>query len=410
MMRRQDPTSPLAQWTLLSVVFVDLVGFGILAPLIPFYVMRTGVPTASVTLIIASYSLFQFIAMPFFGHISDRFGRRPVLALSMAGHAASWVLLAFSDSWQMLLIARCLGGITSANLPTAYAYVTDTTPAQDRTKALGRISGSFALGFVVGPMIGGLLAGSGDVMNANLERPALAAAFLSLLSFLGILLFLPESHPVKADGSRGPARPSFLKGLAQVGQRPVIVAIVILCLMVITCVAIREAIMSIWAYERLALNAREIGIVLAVSGMTIGIVQFFLMGPLAKRFGEVRLAYAAIFLFAAGWIGLILSANLWHVAAATIASGAATAFFQTNMQSLLSQQAGASERGMIMGVYQSSSSIARFIGQASSGSIYAIGGANAPFAIGAAVMIPALLVMIWIGRHLAQISANAAAE
>lgn len=389
--------SARARWTLWLVVFVDLVGFGILAPLVPFYGLRTGLSPAVITLVVATYSLCQFLAMPLWGHVSDTRGRRPVLLVSMAGHALSYALLGIADSWQMLLAARALGGVTSANLVTAYAYVADISAPADRAREMGRISAAFGLGFVIGPALGGLLAGGSTVADANFLAPALAAGGLSLLSFLGILFFLPESHK-PGDAAPGEARPGLLAGLGRALRRPVLAGLVTICIMVVTFVAAREAILAIWANDVLGMSPRDIGLLLAVSGGTITAFQFFAMGPLAARFGSLALVRGALWLYLVAFGGLMIAANWLHVALATVVAAAATALFQTNMQALIAEGAGAHERGMVLGVYQGSSSLARFGGQAVAGSMFVFIGPSAPFAAGAAVMIPAMLLLAWVGR------------
>jgi MFS family permease len=394
-----DPRSARAQWTLWSVVFVDLVGYGVISPLAPFYMVRTGLAADAVTLVIAAYSLAQFLAMPLWGHVSDRWGRRPVLLVSMAGHAASYLLLAVAGDWPTLLLARIVGGVTSANLVTAYAYVADVTPSRDRPKAIGRISAAFGLGFVVGPALGGLLAGGGGVEEANLVAPALAAAAMSALSFAGILFFLPESRGVAGEGATQ-ARPGLLEGLGGLGGRPVICGLVGLGVLVVTFVAAREAILPLWAHDKLGLTPRDVGLLLAVSGAVVALVQFFATGPLSERFGSLRLVAAAVVLFAAGWIGLILSQTWLHLALSIACSAIGTAFFQSNMPALVSERAGAQERGMLLGVYQASNSLARFGGQAASGSMYRFVGQDSQFVLGSVMMAPALLLLAWIGRRM----------
>ena len=410
MLARISPTSPQASATLWLVVFVDLIGFGILAPLVPFYAMRTGLSPAMITLVIAIYSLCQFAAMPFWGHVSDTRGRRPVLLVSMFGHALSYAMLGFADTWAMLLAARILGGITSANLVTAYAYIADVTegPAE-RAKAMGRISAAFGLGFVVGPALGGLLAGGTSINDANLLRPALAAGGLSLLSFLGIIVFLPESHHPGAPIA-GQNKPRLLKSFGSVLQRPVLTGFVIISLMVITFVAAREAILAIWAHDEIGLSPRDIGLLLAVSGGTISLFQFFAMGPLAKKFGSFALVQAALVLYIIAFGGLVLAGSWAHVAMATIVAAVATALFQTNMQTLISTGAKPHERGMVMGVYQGSSSLARFGGQAVAGSMFVALGPNSPFIAGALMMLPAFALLLWTGRKLRAEAPLAAAE
>ena len=161
---------------LFAVVFIDLVGFGILAPLVPFYVERLGARPELITLIIAAHPLAQSLAMPLWGTLSDRRGRRPVLLASMLGHGAAYLLLGFADSLWLLLLARILSGATSANLSTAYAYIADVTTPEERAGAMGRVSSAFGLGFAIGPALGGLLAGGTTMDDANLLRPAIAAA------------------------------------------------------------------------------------------------------------------------------------------------------------------------------------------------------------------------------------------
>ncbi len=397
---------------LLAVVFIDLLGFGILAPIIPFYVERMGVTTEIITLVVALYSLAQFVAMPFWGHLSDRIGRRPVLAISMLGHAVSYVMLAYADSIWWLAIARIFGGATSANLATAYAYITDITEPKNRAKSLGRISAAFGIGFVVGPIIGGFLAGGDSIATANFIVPALVAAGLSMVSFLSILLFLPESRPVDADvPANGRKRPGLAKSLQVALSRPTIAMITGLCCLVITFVAMREAILPLWGHFVHDMNPVTIGTMLSVSGLTVALMQIFAIGPLTERFGEVTLVKAAILFYAIGWFGLIIANNINQIFVALSLTAAATAMFQTCLQSILSQQAEAHERGTVMSIYQSSSSLARFSGQASAGTVYGQISPNAPFAISAIAMLPAMALIFFIGRRIGrQANVESAAE
>lgn len=392
-------TAKHANLVLLVVVFVDLLGFGILGPLIPFYVERMGASAELITFVVALYSLAQFAAMPLWGYLSDRIGRRPVLALSMLGHALSYLLIAYADSVWLLAFARIFGGATSANLATAYAYVADTTTPQERAKALGRISAAFGMGFVLGPVFGGLLAGGNSVEEANFLLPALTAAGMSFLSFAGIMLFLPESKPENAPAAPGKRRLGLIESFHTALARPVIGMMAFLCFLVIIFVAMREAILPLWAHFVHDLSPVDIGIMLGISGGTVTLMQIFGIGPLTKRFGEVALVKSAIVLYALGWLGLIFSVSLMQICLALILAAAATAMFQTCLQSLLSQQAGAHERGTIMAVYQSSSSLARFSGQALAGSAYGQINPNAPFTLGVIAMIPAFGLMYLIGRR-----------
>lgn len=397
------PSSQKAHLALFLVVFVDLLGLGILAPLIPFYVERLGVSPEIITLVIAVYALCQFLGTPFWGGISDRVGRKPVLLISMAGHAASYLILAYADSLLLLIASRALGGFTSANLATAYAYIADTTSEDERAKGLGRISAAFGLGFIFGPLIGGVLATIGSDGATNFVLPALTAMGLSLLSCLGIWLFIPEPARSKArDVSKGAAPAHLFKSLLNISRRPIIFKAILLCFITVLFMAGRETILPLWADTKHAMSVREVGFVISIAGLTLTTVQLTLIGPLTRMFGETHLLKAALLLFAAGWLGIAMATTFLQIVGASILSGIATAFFQTSLQSLLSKRAGASERGSVMGVYQATSSLGRFTGQAGSGTVYAQLGVDAVFLLGALAMGPALVLAILIARGMSQ--------
>ena len=387
--------------TLFAIVFIDLVGFGIVIPLVPFYVERLGAQPELITLIISLHALSQAIAMPMWGALSDRRGRRPVLLISMLGHGAAYVLMGFADSLWWLAVARILSGATAANLSTAYAYIADITTPEERAGAMGRISAAFGLGFAVGPAIGGLLAGGTTMADANLVRPALAAAAFSFAAAAAIWFFLPETQHAAARAAARSETRGLRSDLRRVLERPVITMMLALGLLVVTFMAVRESIFPLWAHYRLGFNARELGIALAYSGLLVSGLQFLGLGRLSARFGELRLVTAATVLFAIGWTGFSLTTTMAACLIALTAQSFGTALFQSSMQTLISKRAGPNERGMVLGVYQSSGALARFMGQAVAGTLYARLGMNAPFLIGAVMMLPALWLALTIGTRLA---------
>ena len=392
-----------AHLALFLVVFVDLLGLGILAPLTPFYVARLGVSPEIITLVIAVYALCQFLGTPFWGGVSDRIGRKPVLLISMAGHAASYLILAYADSLLLLIASRALGGFTSANLATAYAYIADTTSEDERAKGLGRISAAFGLGFIFGPLIGGVLATTGSGEATNFVLPALTAMSLSLLSCLGIWLFIPETAKPKTHEVSSDAAPANLfSSLVSISRRPIIFKTILLCFITVLFMAGRETILPLWADNKHAMSVREVGFVISIAGLTLTCVQLTLIGPLTRMFGESNLLKASLLLFAAGWSSIALATTLFQIIGASILSAVATAFFQTSLQSLLSKRAGPSERGSVMGVYQATSSLGRFTGQAGSGTVYAQLGVDALFLLGAAAMAPALILAASIAKGMSK--------
>lgn len=385
---------------LFAVVFIDLVGFGILAPLIPFYVERLGAGPELITLIIALHPLCQSLAMPLWGALGDRIGRRPVLLVSMFGHAASYLLIGFADSLWMLALARVLSGVTSANLSTAYACVADVTTIEERTGAMGRISAAFALGFAVGPGLGGLLAGGTTMADANFLRPALAASLFSLGAFFAILMFLPETLRRDATSDIPRRRGSTFADIIRIARQPLMAQMLILALIVLVFMSVRESIFTLWANHQHGLSARTLGALLAWTGLLMAGMQFFAMGRLSARFGDVNLIKTAIVCLMVGWLGFTLATDITTLLVAMTIASFGSGFFQSCMQSLLSKRAGTSERGAVLGVYQSSSAMSRFVGQAGAGTLYGQLGANAPFLLGSLAMLPALAMAVRIGRHL----------
>lgn len=396
---------------LFAVVFIDMVGFGILVPLIPFYVARLGAGPELITLIIAVHPLSQSLAMPVWGTLSDRFGRRPILLASMLGHAVAYLVLGFAGSLWMLLLSRVLSGGTSANLSTAYACISDITDPEDRAASLGKISAAFGLGFAVGPALGGLLAGGGEMADANFLRPAIAASLFSIAAFFSILVFLPETLPPEhRSGARAETRSGQLQNIGRIARRPIVTMMIGLCLIVIMCMAVRESIFPLWANYRLGLNARELGWLLAYAGGLICCIQLFGIGRFTARFGELNLVRTAVICLAASWACLIMAGGMATLLVAMTFGALGTAFFQTSMQSLLSKRAGTAERGVVLGVYQSSSSMARFLGQAGSGTMFGQLGQNAPFALGIIAMVPAFFLTLRIGANLSKTPASGSAD
>ncbi|MBT7505127.1 MAG: MFS transporter, partial [Rhodospirillales bacterium] len=182
--------------TLFLIVMVDLIGFGLYIPLLPFFAEHYDATPFMVGLVMAVYSLGQFIAAPFWGQISDRYGRRPVLMVGMAGAAASYIWLGFADTLWMLFAARAISGIMGGNISAAFAYMADITTRENRAKGMGMVGAAFGLGFIAGPAIGGILAGS-DPSNADFQTPAFAAAGLSTIAFILTATVLKESLSIE---------------------------------------------------------------------------------------------------------------------------------------------------------------------------------------------------------------------
>src|ERR1700726_3802074 len=184
------------------IVFVDLVGFGLITPLLPFYAECFGASPQQVTILMAVFSLMSMISAPLWGRISDRIGRRPVLMASMLAAAFAYLWMGFASELWMLFAARAFAGICAGNIAAAQAYIADVTPPDKRAKGMGLIGAAFGLGFIIGPALGGVLAGN-DPAIADLRTPGFLACALSLSALLGVVFLLKESLPA---GLRGAAR------------------------------------------------------------------------------------------------------------------------------------------------------------------------------------------------------------
>jgi MFS family permease len=182
---------------LFVIILLDLMGVGIFNPVFPYFSKSLGASDSIVTIIAALYALGSFITAPIWGRLSDRWGRRPILIISQAGAVTAWIAIAFTEDLWLLAVIRFIVGLFAGNLGAAFAYITDVTTPQNRTKGMGMVGAALSLGFIIGPLVGGFLAGS-DKNAANFELIALFCAGMNFLALLGTLFFLPESLTAEA--------------------------------------------------------------------------------------------------------------------------------------------------------------------------------------------------------------------
>jgi DHA1 family tetracycline resistance protein-like MFS transporter len=387
---------------LFLIVFVDLVGFGIMIPLLPFYVERVGAGPEIITITLGLYSLFQFVAAPLWGRLSDKHGRKPILAWTLSGLAIFYLILGFADSLWMIIVSRVFGGLMAGNISTAFAYVADITTPETRAKGMGMgmVGAAFGLGFIFGPVIGGVLAGS-DAETANFLIPALVAASLTMAAFLGVIFVLPESL---SQGIRDQirAQPKTTVGdrLKSAFNRRALTLLVCIGFAVTMAWALLETTLALWANAILSFGPREIGLLLTYVGVISVIIQGGMIGPLTKRFGERALvAVAVCFLF--GGYGVLAATQGWTlliVSMTLLAIGNALA--NPSLSSLVSKEADDIERGAVLGVYQGASSLARVAGPIYAGVVFVRLGPATPLEIAALCMVPALVMMMALPKRL----------
>jgi multidrug resistance protein len=382
---------------LFIVCVIDILGFGILIPLVPYMADRFGAPPWLITPILGAYSLCQLVAAPFWGRLSDRYGRRPILMSSLFGACLSYVILGFADNLWDLLLSRVLAGFMAGNLAAAFAYASDVSAPENRARALGTVGAAIGVGFMLGPAVGGLLAGS-DEHTANFAIPAAVSAALSLLAISLVFFMLPESHSAEHRTTRrdGPQR----RPLQLLRERPPLRFIVSGAFLVTCSQAILESIFVIWALNKFGFGPRMAGGVLfglafIAVGMQGGGVRL-----LAPRLGEVRLAMCAIFAYVAGLVIVGWSRHLPLALVGLACCGVGSGLFSPSASALASKQATARDRGAVMGTYQSGLSLARAVIPFASGAVYAALGPGAPFLAGACITLPAAW-LIWHSQRVA---------
>jgi MFS transporter, DHA1 family, tetracycline resistance protein len=382
--------------TLFLIVFVDLVGFGLVIPLLPFYAVRFGASPQQVTMLLAIYSLMQLFAAPLWGGLSDRVGRRPVLIVSMAASVAAYLWIGSATALWMLFAARALAGGCAGNIAAAQAYIADITKAEERAKGMGLIGAAFGLGFIIGPALGGLLAGN-DIATADVETPAWVAAGLSLAALCGVLLLLPESLPADRRRVREVSR-SRLAAIPNVLRRPVLSRLILIFFVVILAFAGMESSFALWAIEQFGWGPGQVGYVFAYVGVLSATLQGGLIGPLTRRFGEERLLLGGLASIGTGLLIMTAARNVTVLALAVSALAAGMGLTQPSLNSLISRRAGRDEQGEVLGVSQSVGSLSRVLGPAAAGFFFGEFGRNAVFYWGAGLVAGALFLTLKLVR------------
>jgi DHA1 family tetracycline resistance protein-like MFS transporter len=377
--------SPLA--IVFLTVFIDLLGFGIIIPLLPFYAERFGGSAETVALLSASFSAMQFVFMPIWGRLSDRIGRRPILLLGLFGSFASYLAFGLAGSLPLLFLSRMFAGIAGAPVSTAQAFIADTTTPENRAKGMGLIGAAFGLGFIFGPAIGGILSRWGHVV------PPMFAALLSLLNFVAAWFLLPESRPAHAPAAARPAS-SRLALLRQALTRPTLPALLFIYVTVVAAFSGFETTFALFSERRFGFTQETIGYLFAYVGLVLTIVQGGLVGRTVRRFGERRLVPVALLMMA---LGLALIAFSRSVAELFVANGVLAlgmGFNSPALTSLISRRSDPDNQGGILGVSQGLASLARIVGPAWGGFLFDRWGMTSPYLSSAALMVIAALVSV----------------
>lgn len=375
---------------LFLAIFIVMMGFGVVLPVLQFYAREAGATPLQIGLLATSYAFMQFLFAPMWGALSDRVGRKPIFALGLLGYAVSFVIFGLSHQVWQLFLARILGGILSAaTLPTAMAYVADTTTEERRGSGMGLMGAAMGLGFTVGPGIGGILG------RISLSLPFFVGAGLALLTLALSWGALPE--PVRRHSS--PHRPSRLEAIRLALGGP-LAFFYIVTLVGAFALAALEATYALFAQDRLRLSpaagAGAIGIVFVVVGLVQAAILGGLAGRLINRWGEDRLVQAGLLLAAIGYLLIVLTHNIATLAIYAAIAGAGHALMRPSIASFISKRTPAGQ-GLAIGIMDSFDSLGRILGPAWGGWVYHAG-------IGLPYLSAALVLLITVGVSIAAVT------
>ncbi len=383
--------SARALYVLLLVVFINLVGFGLVIPLLPFYAQSLKAEPWQITALFSAYSLGQFFAEPFWGRLSDRIGRRPVLIVTILANTLSYVALAFAPTLWIAFAIRLAGGFATGNISTIQGYMADVTPPEKRAGRMGLLGSAFGAGFVVGPALGGLLAHP-EAGHLGFQIPLFVAAGLSALASLGVFLFVVESRsPSASDAPRAHRR----EALQAARTHPVLSRVLLVTLVSTGAFAGMESVFGLWTHAKFDWGPREVGLCFAVIGIIASIGQGAVTGRLARRFGEPRVLTAGLSIIA---FSLAVTPFAPSGAAVPLFVGL-TAFGQSLVfpcvAALISRATPPDKQGEMLGLNMAAGSLARMAGPLLAGPLFglAIGG---PYWFGALLTLPA----IWLAASL----------
>ena len=377
---------------LFFIILLDIAGFGILLPPIMFVLENMGAGPAYASIIIATYSIGQFIAGPFWGGLSDRIGRKPVLAIALSGAFLAYILMIFAKTPEMILVSRVFAGLMAGNIATAYAAIADLTTPEDRAKGMGVLGAAFGLGFVIGPAIGGYLGGK-TPETATIVYPAIASAAFSFTAVLAILFVFKET--LKEEHRQeilSKPRVGRLAAIKKIAAHPVLITLCLFVFLVSTTGALMDPVTPLLVGNRYNWGPEQMGNLFVIVGISIIIVQGGLVGRIKNLMGEKNMVRLALLSLICGLTLIIYTPVSYGVVIGFCLTGIGSTLFTTGTSALASHRAHPTERGLVMGVIQSMQSLGRSTGPLFAGSLYVVW-QGLPYAVGIVLVATAL---IWI--------------
>jgi MFS transporter, DHA1 family, tetracycline resistance protein len=379
---------------LLVTVFINIAGFSLILPLLPFYGKELSASPTAVALLFSAYSFGSVFGEIYWGRLSDRIGRKRVMIGTMACAALSYAAFAFAPTLAIALVIRIVSGFFSGTMGVAQGYIADITPPEKRAQNMGYFGAAFNLGFALGPAIGGLLA----IENAGLagfRPPIFAAGALAATAALWSAFALKETRDL---GGPVRAQPDFGAAFRFVGNDGLLTRLFMIAFFGIAAFASMEAIFGLWTEHQFGWTAREVGLTFIAVGSAAMLVQIFLLGPLVKRFGEVGVIIGALCLLATA---MLLQPVLRNPVAAVVLMSAlmvghSLAF--PNAGALVSRSTPSETQGSVMGLLMASNALGRIIAPPIFGLVYASISPDAPYVMGALMIAGAVVIAFQVKR------------
>jgi DHA1 family tetracycline resistance protein-like MFS transporter len=364
-------------------ILVNLIGFGIIIPLLPLYAQSMGASPLAIGSLFMAYSVSQMVASPVLGAWSDRWGRRPVLLLSLLGTAVSFAMLALARNIGMLFAARIVDGLSGGNIPTARAYISDITGPRERARSFAWLGAAFGLGFIVGPAMGGALSAFG------FAAPAWVAAGLAAVGAAMAWFWLSETvHRAPAEGRSGwHALPAFLR-------RSPLGTVLAVDWSYWVSAAAYQTTFALFAAQRFGLGVREIGYLLSFAGAVGAVVQLTLVGPAVRRLGERRALAAGLFIASAAFAAIAVVNRVWLLATLVLPASVGTGLASPSLMSLISRTAAPDEQGTVQGVAGTLESLGRAVGPVWGNGLLGLYGEGPALSSVAALLTAAGFVML----------------
>jgi MFS transporter, DHA1 family, tetracycline resistance protein len=384
--------SPVA--ILFTAVLIDMLGFGIVIPVLPFYALEMGAGPLEVTLLIASFSAMQMVATPIWGRVSDRRGRRPLLIAGLFASAVSYLIFGMANTMLLLLVSRLAAGAAGGTISVAHAYIADTTKAEQRAHGMGLIGAAAGLGVMLGPAIGGFFSQFG------LGAPGYVAAALCALNGTAAVFLLPESRPAGARTAARTGQAATLRGWGRAMLSFPLSLLLTVYFLGITSFTAMTALLALYFEAVFGIGAAEMGILFAIAGGVTVVVRGLVLGRLVRRFGEIATVRTGALALGLSFLAVpVLPSFGWAMAIVPLyAFGAGTLF--PALATLTSLATDAESQGSILGGSQVVGGLGRVAGPVWAGFLFQEVAIRTPFRVAAVLTAIAILLALRIPKHL----------